>query len=294
MSTHNPESASLGVVVVGAGYFGRLHAAKYAAMPGVVLKAVIDSNAERAASVAREFGTEAATDYRPWLGHAEAVSIVTPCVTHYGIASDFLRAGSHVLLEKPMTATLDEADELIRLAGEGGRVLQVGHQERIFVSGLDLETRLQRPLNIHCRRFSPYSGRGTDCSVIMDVMIHDLDFVLNLIDAPVSDLALLASGHHEAAVQIDFADGSSARLEADRHSGRRQRATRLRDASATIEIDFLARRCLHSETGVIDNVPCPGINGHAHAAGFLDNDDLGHAIAAFVHSIRNGKPPTAP
>lgn len=290
----SPESAPLRTVVIGAGYFGRLHAAKYAAMPGVDLLAVVDVDSARACAVAAEFGTRGASDYRAFLGVADAVSIVTPCVTHYAIASDFLRHGSHVLLEKPMTATLEEADELIRIAGEGGRILQVGHQERIFVTGLDLDNRLAGPLDIHCRRFSRFSGRGVDCSVVMDLMIHDIDFVQNLVRDPVVDMILLTSGPHEAAVRLDFADGSVARLEAGRNGAHRHRSARLRDQAATIEIDFLDRRCHHSESGVIKSTPCPGINGHAHAAGFLEADDLGHAIAAFVHSIRTGRPAVVP
>lgn len=291
MSQNVSDVSPVRAIVFGAGYFGRLHAAKYAAMQEVELLAVIDRDPARAEVVAAEFGTTGTTDPGPYLDAANAVSIVTPCMTHFEIASACLHRGCHVLVEKPMTATLEEADALIHMAAERGRILQVGHQERIFVTGLDLGERLGRPLEIRCRRISPLSGRGQDCSVVMDLMIHDLDFVLSLVDGPVTDLRVLAGGTHASSVRMDFADGSRAYLEADRDGVQRHRSARLQDGRATIEIDFLARKCRHSGGELIECIRCPVVNGHAHAAGFVEADDLGHAIAAFVHSIRSGGEP---
>lgn len=289
-----PFRPRLRAAVVGAGYFGRFHAAKYAALSDCELVGVADIDADRAREVAALHGCRGVADYRELLDRVDAVSVVTPCASHYAIAGDFLRAGAHVLVEKPMTASLAEADDLIRLAQANDCVLQVGHQERIFVASLELHRWLDGPLEIVCERTTPHTGRSIDCSVVMDLMIHDIDFVQSLVPHPVVDVETAAGGEHRTRAALSFADGSVARLSADRHGERRQRVARVALGGGAIELDFLAHSCSHSQHGPIRAGSHPAVNGVARAAGFVADDDLGYAISAFVKSIREGRAPIIP
>ncbi|HKJ76989.1 MAG TPA: Gfo/Idh/MocA family oxidoreductase, partial [Gammaproteobacteria bacterium] len=172
--------------VIGVGYLGRFHAQKYAALDGTELVAVVDTDTEAAERVAAECGARAVTDYRELLGQVDAVSIVVPTGLHHPIARDFLEHGAHVLVEKPITRTVEEADDLIALAAEKGRILQVGHLERFNAAVLALEEVLDGPMFIESHRLAPFKPRGTDVSVVLDLMIHDLDIIQNLVRSPVA------------------------------------------------------------------------------------------------------------
>ncbi|MGH8258819.1 MAG: Gfo/Idh/MocA family protein, partial [Steroidobacteraceae bacterium] len=163
--------------VVGVGYLGRFHAQKYAQLPDCELVAVIDTSPETRGRVAAELGTRAVADHRTLLGEVDAVSVVTPTPAHFPIARDLLAAGAHVLVEKPITETPDQARELIRLARERERVLQVGHLERFNATILAAEPHLRTPRFIECHRLAPYRERGTDVNVVLDLMIHDIDII---------------------------------------------------------------------------------------------------------------------
>src|SRR5579872_3649135 len=164
----------LRAAVIGAGVFGRHHAAKYAAIPGVQLTAVADPDAGARARAAADFNVSAVADWHELLGQADLVSICTPATTHAEIVRGFLNHGAHVLVEKPIATTTEEARRLIALARSRGLVLTVGHQERFVVSASGLLQIPGTPQSIECVREGPWTGRGADVSVVLDLMIHDL------------------------------------------------------------------------------------------------------------------------
>ncbi|MFY7859751.1 MAG: Gfo/Idh/MocA family oxidoreductase, partial [Limnohabitans sp.] len=166
--------ALLRCAVIGVGYLGKFHAQKYAKIPQCELVAVVDSRQEQAEAVAAPLQCAALTDYKSLIGRVDAVSIVVPTQGHYEVCAEFLRAGVHVLVEKPMTTTLEQADELIRLAKENHCVLAVGHLERFNPAALALEPLLSDPRFIDSSRLAPFKPRATDVSVLLDLMIHDV------------------------------------------------------------------------------------------------------------------------
>ena len=170
--------------VIGAGYLGKFHAEKYASLPDCELVAVVDINGVAAREVAEKFGASALTDYQSLLGEIDAVSVVVPTTLHHQVSLDFLNAGAHVLVEKPITVTVSQADELITVAQQKNLILQVGHLERFnpAVLGLDKE---EKPLFIESHRLSPFNPRANDVSVVLDLMIHDIDIILALVNSEV-------------------------------------------------------------------------------------------------------------
>lgn len=274
-----PVNGALKAAVIGAGAFGRHHAAKYAALPGVALAAVADLNPE----VRRQFqltqGVRAVSDWRELLGKVDCVSVCSPATTHAEIVRAFLNAGAHVLVEKPIATDLVEADMLIALAEARGRVLTVGHQERFVFAHTGLLGYSDAPLEIDCWRMGPWTGRGADVSVVLDLMIHDLDLVHRLVPDEVSDVAARARAHHgrqadEVAAVVTFENGTLTRFRTSRVSGTRSRGMRLVYADGVIEIDFLTRQ-------VKNTTPRP-----LKALAF--DDPLGESVASFVRSVRDG------
>ncbi|MCM2287722.1 MAG: Gfo/Idh/MocA family oxidoreductase, partial [Sulfuritalea sp.] len=184
----------LRAAVIGVGYLGRFHAQKYAALSagnrGVELVGVVDAHPETAQRVAKELGVAAFTDYRELLagGKVDLVSVASTTETHHAVARDCLAAGVHVLAEKPITVTVAQADELIALADAKNLVLQVGHLERFNPAWLAVKDKFKRPVFIEAHRMAPFKARGIDVSVVLDLMIHDLDLILPLVASPVTDL----------------------------------------------------------------------------------------------------------
>ncbi len=209
--------------VIGVGHMGRYHAEKFAACEGAELAAVVDSDQERAAALAEKLGCAAFADYRQILGQADAAVIATPTAQHYEIALACIGAGMHVLIEKPITRTVAEADALIAAAKQRGLVLQVGHVERQNIAFRALAARMDRPLFIDAERLSGFKQRGTDVDVVLDLMIHDIDLALGLARSEV--VAVSASGFRVltqdidiANARIEFANGCVANLSASRVS----------------------------------------------------------------------------
>src|SRR5207249_2755498 len=171
----------LGPAVFGLGYVGRFHAEKYAAHPGAELVGVVDVDPGRAREVAAALGAEALTDHRALAGRVDCASVAVPTQQHFEVARDLLEAGIDVLVEKPVTTTIEEAKALVELAVRRGRVLQVGHLERFNPAVLALEGLVTQPRFIECHRLAPFSERGTDVDVVLDLMIHDLDVILSMV-----------------------------------------------------------------------------------------------------------------
>ena len=221
----------LRVAVVGVGYLGVHHARIYAEMPEVDLVGVVDSDRDRAQAVAEQNGCLAFSQVSELEGRIDAASVVTPTVTHFAIADALLKQGVHLLLEKPITATLSEADALIAAADRAGVVLQVGHVERFNPGIRLLMARACHPSFIESHRMGPFVNRGADVPVVLDLMIHDIDLVLAFIPSKVVEIRasgtpVLTPYTDIANARIAFANGAVANLTAGRVSQTRMRKMR--------------------------------------------------------------------
>ena len=231
------------VAVVGVGYLGRFHAQKYAQAEGCELVGVADARAEARDAVAAELGTRAFADYRELLGAVDAVSVVTPTPLHFPITREFLNAGAHVLVEKPITETAPEARELIALAAKVKRILQVGHLERFNAAILAAEPHLKSPRFIECHRLAPYRERGTDVNVVLDLMIHDIDIVQTIVGAPIASIDAVGTPVFSeeidiANARIRFTNGCVANATASRVSLKTERKLRIFEDDAYLSLDL--------------------------------------------------------
>jgi len=281
--------------VVGVGYLGRFHAQKYARMADCELTAVVDPDAQARDAVAAELGTRALADHRTLLGEVDAVSVVTPTQAHFAIARELLESGAHVLVEKPITETPEEARELIRIAHDRGRVLQVGHLERFNSTILAAEPYLEAPRFIECHRLAPYRERGTDVNVVLDLMIHDIDIIQTIVGAPIEAIDAVGAPVFSdeidiANARIRFTNGCVANATASRVSLRTERKLRIFEDAAYLSLD------LHQKIMTV-------IRKRAEAAGAgelpvtieersLDQGDaLLAEIESFLGCIRSGSAP---
>jgi predicted dehydrogenase len=242
------------VAVVGVGHLGRHHARILGHHPDVNLVAVVDSRREQAQKIAETLGCEAHCDINEILGKVDAVSIAAPTVLHHRLARPFLERGIHVLVEKPLTADLDEASDLLMLAKRSRAVLQVGHIERFNpVLGV-LDKVPLTPRLLASERHSSYTFRSTDIGVVHDVMIHDLDLILSMVSAPVRNVSaygLTIFGGQEDMVdaRIDFADGTVATLSACRASMSASRRLKLWGMEGYVDMDFATRKSVFIKPG---------------------------------------------
>lgn len=284
--------------VIGAGYLGKFHAEKYASLKDCELVAVVDINAEAAQQVADKHGTAAMTDYRELLGQVDAVSIVVPTSFHHAVSKEFLQAGVHVLVEKPITVTVEEADELIALAKQHNVILQVGHLERFNPAVRGLENLHEKPLFIESHRLSPFNPRANDVSVVLDLMIHDIDIILALVDSEVekidaSGTAVLTHGTDIANARITFKNGCVANVTASRISLKMERKMRMFRPSSYISVDFQNRVLVKHKTG--DKEMFPGIPEIVtEESVFESGDALFEEIKHFVNCIQTGDNPLVP
>ena len=263
-SDRKSDSAPVRVAVVGCGYFGALHAAKFAALEAAELVAVVDIDSAQAEKVAAATGAEASADFEAVLDRAEAVSVVTPTTTHYAIAKRCLEAGKDVLIEKPVCETLKEADDLIALAKAGGRILQVGHLERFSPIVRDVKELADRPGYIESTRISQYRGRGTDTSVILDMMVHDIDNIMTLVNSPITQIdavgvPVVGPAEDIANARIRFENGCVAAVTASRVSWKIQRTMRVFQRNAYMVADMAENRLvIMNRTGGRDEPPTFG------------------------------------
>lgn len=280
--------------VIGTGYLGKFHAQKYANLPECELVAVVDTNAETALNIAMEHGTQGLTDYAPLLGNVDAASIVVPTTLHYQVAKDFLNAGAHVLIEKPITTTVEQADELIAIAKEKNLILQVGHLERFNPAVLALD-KDEKPLFIESHRLSPFNPRANDVSVVLDLMIHDIDIILALVNSEVvkidaSGTAVLTKGTDIANARLTFKNGCVANVTASRISMKLERKMRLFRPSSYASVDFQNRILQKYRTG--DKEMFPGVPEIlSEEATFETSDALLAEIEQFVECIKTGNQP---
>ena len=281
----------LRVGVVGAGHFGRFHALKLLASGRACLVGIADLDKERATILAREAKT-AAMSWEELLTAADAVVVAAPAEAHFALASAALRAGRHVLVEKPIAATLAEADALADLASERALVLQVGHLLRFSAEHRAISERMRRPLYIDCVRIAPYKPRGTDVSVILDLMIHDLDLVLALVDSPIVSVdavgAPVASRLEDIAnARVRFANGCVATITASRISLKTERKMRLFSQEGYMSVDFAARKLMM--IGRERGLPLPGTGGgRLEEITWREHDALAAEHAAFATAVLDG------
>src|SRR5437879_3557679 len=241
---HNsPPMQKIRAAVIGVGYLGRFHAQKYSQAADCELVAVADSRPEAREPLAAELETRAVSDYRALLGGVDAVSVATPTPGHFAIARDFLEAGAHVLVEKPITDTPAQARELIALAARVKRILQVGHLERFNAAILAAEPHLRSPRFVECHRLAPYREPGTDVNVVLDLMIHDIDIVQSIVGAPIE--AIDAVGTPVFSEEIDianarirFANGCVVNATASRVSLKTERKMRIFAGDAYLSLDL--------------------------------------------------------
>ena len=289
----SPLSAALRIGVAGAGHFGRFHALKIAASPRATLSGIADIDPARAAAVAKEARSRA-MPMDALLAASDAIVVAAPAEAHFDLAGQALRAGRHVLVEKPIAATLDQADALAALAVEHKVILQVGHLLRYSAEHQAISARMQRPLYIDCVRIAPFKPRGTDVSVILDLMIHDLDLVLALIDSPIASVdavgAPVASAHEDIAnARIRFANGCVAAITASRISLKTERKMRLFSQEGYMSVDFGARKLLM--IGRERGIPLPGTGGgRLEEISWKEHDALEAEHAAFAAAILDGAP----
>jgi predicted dehydrogenase len=285
--------ARLRVGLIGAGHFGRFHALKLAAARRAELTGIYDPNTERAQAVAWEAGA-AVRGLDELLALSDAVIIAAPAEFHFDLAAQALRAKKHVLVEKPIAATLDQASELAALAAASGLVLQVGHLERFSAAYGAVTGRMGKPLYIEAVRIAPFKPRGTDVSVILDLMIHDLDLVLALIDTPFDHVdavgASVASAHEDIAnARIRFANGAVATITASRISLKTERKMRIFSQSGYLTVDFAAKKL--TLIGRDIGMKLPGFEEFGvEQAGWEDHDSLAAEHAAFIASVLDGAP----
>jgi len=284
----------LKVGVIGVGYLGRFHAQKYAGLPETELMGVADLNRERAGQVAQELNTRPYQDYRELLPLVSALSVAVPTSAHFAVVRDALMAGCQVLVEKPLTVTVAEADDLVALARERGRILMVGHLERFNSAMEELKRRVSRPRFIESHRLGFFKERGTDVDVVLDLMIHDLDHVLNLVPAEVREIraagiSVLTDQVDLANARLEFADGCIANLTASRMSFKSMRKFRLFQSDAYLAVDFENRELTAAfrKEGALG--PLPGVA--LETKRYPQEDILLKEIVAFVEAVRNGQEP---
>jgi len=281
--------------VIGVGYLGRFHAQKYAAIDSVELVGIVDINHKRADAVAKEVGCDPYYDFTDLFGKVDAVSIAVQTPYHHEIAKAFLENNTDVLIEKPIALTVNEADDLIETAEKKNCIIQVGHLERFTPAVVAARGMISDPIFIECNRLAIYQPRGSDVSVVHDLMIHDIDLIQTFVHAPISychalgtpvvtDNADIANAH------IEFENGAVANVTASRISNKSERKIRIFQKDGYIAIDFANRSITHIRPASgDDNCPIPGMHMEVHE--FLEGDALEAEIRSFLSCVSSRNAP---
>lgn len=281
-------SKPIRVGVVGVGHLGSIHARIYSQLEGAQLVAVCDTLPDRARAAARQHRCEALTDFRELLKRVEAVSVAVPTQQHFPVAREFLAHGIHTLVEKPITSTVEEADELLALAAKSGALLQVGHVERFNAALRRVQDSLREPRFIEVHRLAPFQPRGTEVGVVLDLMIHDIDLLLGLVRKPVRrveavGVKVLTPFEDIANARVTFENGAVANLTASRISREGMRKFRIFQTDTYISMDLLKQAVdiyRHKNGGI----------SHERLA-ITGEEPLRAELSAFLDSIRHQRPP---
>ncbi len=296
MTAPFPSAGPLRTAVVGVGYLGRFHAQKYAEAEGSQLVGVVDASADTAHKVGDELGVPGHTDHLALLGKVDAVSIAVPTPLHFEVASTFLKQGVHVLVEKPITTTVAEAEMLVALAAAKGCVLQVGHLERFNPAIMAAVAVLGTPRFVESHRLAPFKQRGTDVSVVLDLMIHDIDLIQTLVGAPIESIDAVGtsvfSGDLDIAnARIRFAGGCVANTTASRVSLKQERKLRIFQDDAYFSVDLQQKilTVIRKKEGEkpVESAAQVAIEEQS----FDQGDALRMEIEAFLKAVRDGTPP---
>jgi predicted dehydrogenase len=278
------------VGVVGVGYLGKIHAEKYAHIPEAELIGVVDIDKGRCEEVAAHTNCQPFYHHGDLLGHVEAVSIAVPTLSHYHIAKDFFLAGIDVLLEKPISASVQEAQELNPLAKEKGVIFQIGHLERFNGALAVMNGVLKNPLFIESYRLSPFSGRGTDVDVILDLMIHDIDIILSILGSDIErveavGMPFCSSQIDVAHARILFKGGCVAHISASRIAQERLRKMIILQKDSYLAVDYMKQSLMITRRGK------KGKEGVQVDEVVRENDPLETQLKAFLQSVRERTPP---
>jgi predicted dehydrogenase len=285
----------LRVGVIGVGYLGQFHAEKYVRMNDVDLVGVVDIDKSRAETVAEKVKTKAFIEHQALFGKVDAVSIAVPTPVHFVIAKDFLQNNIDIMIEKPITETTEEADELIHLAESRDLIIQVGHLERFNPAIVALKDIVKKPMFIESHRLSIFQGRCTDVSVVLDLMIHDIDLILNFVRSDIS--AVYASGvpvvseHVDIAnARLEFKSGCVANVTASRISTKNERKIRLFQRDAYVSVDFSKKEITAIQQD--SNVDCGLIPGmDVKQVSFETGDALENELKSFVNAVIHRETP---
>ena len=285
------------VGVIGVGYLGEFHAEKYFRMDNVRLIGVVDTEPVRAKEVAAKFDTRAFTDYRELFGQVDAVSIAVPTERHFSVGADCMNHDLDVLIEKPMTATLEQADELIDIARSRKRVLQIGHLERFNPAVIALDNIVRKPMFIEAHRLGIFKNRSTDVSVVLDLMIHDIDIITNIVKSEIKSIqaagAPVICEHADIAnVRLEFVSGCVANVTASRISTKNQRKIRLFQKDAYVSVDFTRREITiirrNDGTACADNL-IPGMD--IQQLSFSTADVLEDELVSYIQAVSTRRTP---
>jgi predicted dehydrogenase len=277
------------VAVIGAGAFGQQHARVLSRFPNAELVAVVDADPARAQSLASQFGAQPLTDYRGLFGRIDAATLAVPTVAHAPLGVDLLRNGIDVLVEKPMAPDLAAADELLAAAQQHGRILQVGHLER-FNPAVEAASKVaQLPLFFEVHRMSVFTPRSLDIDVVLDLMIHDLDIVLSLVDSPLQEiravgLPVLTTRADISHVRLQFQNGCVANFTASRVSTERIRKLRFFQPRKYVSVDYARQDGAVFSVGASNTVD-------VRPLAVEKAEPLERELAAFLESVGNRTPP---
>ncbi|MBV52799.1 MAG: UDP-N-acetyl-D-glucosamine dehydrogenase [Coxiellaceae bacterium] len=284
--------------VVGVGYLGQYHAQKYADCDYAELVGVYDTNPNRADEIADRYDTSSVAHYEQLIGKVDAVSIATPTPFHFEVAKSLLQAGIHVLIEKPITTTVEQADELIQIAKDNHALLQVGHLERFNNAVKAVSPYLLQPRFIESLRTAPFQLRGTDVNVVLDLMIHDIDIIQSMIQSDIVDIRAngspIFSSHIDLAnARIEFENGCVANVTASRASLKKERRLRIFQSESFLNIDLDHKILKYYSRGAAEIHP--GVPEVVQGKIRFDKGDaLKDQIEHFLHSIIHNKPAIVP
>jgi predicted dehydrogenase len=276
------------VGVIGVGHLGTFHSKIYSRLDNVKLVGVCDCNLERSLEIGKKYATASYSDYEDLFDKVEAVSIAVPTSLHYNIAKEFLNHNIHVLIEKPITKTLSEADELIEIARGKSLILQVGHIERFNSAVLAIEPYLQKPKFIECQRLGPFHKRVKDVGVVLDLMIHDIDIVLGLIKQDVVNieavgLSTISDYEDVANVRLTFQDATIADITASRVTKDVVRKMRVFQEDSYVSLDYVTQdAAIFRKTG--DRILKEKIK-------IKKKEPLKKELKSFIECVRTGKKP---
>ena len=286
------QSKAIRVTVVGCGEFGRNHARVYKEIENAVLVGVFDTELSRAEKSAAEFGTKVFRSVDELQGAVDAASVAVPTIAHAEVGCALMERGIDVLVEKPMAATLEEADELVECAHRNSRILQVGHVERFNPAVLAVESILNRPLFFEVHRLGVFTPRSLDVDVIYDLMIHDLDILLALVGEPVTEvkavgIPVLTDKVDIAHARLEFAGGAVANVTASRVSTERVRKVRFFQQHEYISLDYARRDALRVRV----NRPGPQPDFGFEKLEAPAVEPLRAELEAFLDAVRTRKAP---